>query len=302
MNLQDGGTYTFALEDEHWLTGGLLEDRVETPNMGGAFGEGDLDTIVIHYTAGANAASAIRSMTNPNHKASAHLVIGRDKSITQLVPFNRIAWHAGKSYFKEGDHEKVGLNRCSIGIEIDNAGQLKKNGHQYLSWFGRGYGEEDIFEGVHRNQTQATFWHRYTEEQIEIVAEVCSFLVENYTANGTQIKYILGHEEISPKRKIDPGPAFPLDKLRDRILRGNRDADVAEDDDEVEAAFAGRRAGVVTASKLNIRAEASSDAKKVGPPLEQGSRVQILEEKNSWYKVKAEVVCWVSKKHVDRLV
>ena len=302
MNLQDDGTYAFTVEDDHWLGGSLVEDRVETPNLGSAFEAGDLDTIVIHYTAGANAASAIRAMTNPNHKASAHLVIGRDKSITQLVPFDRIAWHAGKSYFKEGDVEKVGLNKYSIGIEIDNAGQLTKNGNQYLSWFGRSYGEDEVFEGVHRNQTQPTFWHRYTEEQIEIVSEICSFLVENYTANGTQIKYILGHEEISPKRKIDPGPAFPLDKLRDRILKGNRDDDVAEDSDEMDVVLAGRRTGVVTASKLNIRADASAGAKKVGPPLVQGSRVQILEEKKNWYKVKAEVVCWVSRKHVDRIV
>lgn len=300
MNLSDQNN-AFGLVDGHWLAGELVEERVETPNQGALFAQGALDTIVIHYTAGADAASAIRSMVNPAHKASAHLVIGRDLSVTQLVPFNRVAWHAGRSSYRRGDVEKVGLNACAIGIEIDNAGQFTKTGDRYFSWFGRRYDEDDVFEGVHRNQTESTFWHRYPEEQIALVESLCRFLVAHYTANDAQIEHILGHEEISPKRKIDPGPAFPLDKLRDRILQGNRDEE-GDEGDELDVELVGRRVGVVTATHLNVRSDASTEADKVGPPLKQGARVEILDEKNEWYKVKAQVVCWVSSKYVDRVV
>ena len=55
---------------------------------------------VLHYTAGASAESSVRWLCNPEAKASAHLVIGRDGSITQLVAFDRKAWHAGKSEWR----------------------------------------------------------------------------------------------------------------------------------------------------------------------------------------------------------
>ena len=69
----------------------------ESPNKRGLLKPSYL---VIHYTAGRNAASTINWLTNPDARASAHIVIGRDGSITQLVPFNRIAWHAGTSQWE----------------------------------------------------------------------------------------------------------------------------------------------------------------------------------------------------------
>jgi len=51
----------------------------------------------MHYTTGASKGSSVEHLTKPSAKPSAHLVIGRDGSITQLVPFNVVAWHAGKS-------------------------------------------------------------------------------------------------------------------------------------------------------------------------------------------------------------
>ena len=67
---------------------------VASPNVGGQIQHRYL---IIHYTAGPNADVAIRSLVNRDRPVSAHLVIGRDGSITQLVPFNRVAWHAGAS-------------------------------------------------------------------------------------------------------------------------------------------------------------------------------------------------------------
>ncbi len=92
---------------------------VETPNKGG-----DLSPryLVFHYTAGRSATSSINWLTNPESKASAHLVLARDGTITQLAPFNIKTWHAGLSHW-DG---LSGLNSSSIGIEMDNAGPRRK--------------------------------------------------------------------------------------------------------------------------------------------------------------------------------
>lgn len=258
-------------------------DFVESPNTSGPFKEGNLDTIVIHYTAGPSSKSSIRTLTDENVKASAHLVIGREGSITQLVPFDTIAWHAGKSSYGG----RIGFNKYSIGIEIDNAGVLTKNGTVYTSWFGRVYDERDVFVGIHRNQTTPKYWHRYTEEQITIVDEICRLLVKEYG-----ITQILGHEEISPHRKIDPGPAFPLDKLRDRIFHARRDQDV---DDEIEYPAD----GVVTASKLNIRSGPGAINRAIASPLRQGQKVKVLEKVNDWSRVSVQIEGWVANRYID---
>ena len=118
----------------HLLTGKGIR-FVKSPNISGIFKTSFPDAIIIHYTAGASAESSVRTLTNPAAKASAHIVIGRNGSITQLVPFNTIAWHAGKSSYDD----RHGYNNFSIGIEIDNAGLLTKVGESYQSWFGRIY-------------------------------------------------------------------------------------------------------------------------------------------------------------------
>ena len=97
----------------------------------------------IRYS-GNDADSAIRTLTGPKYKASAHLVIGRDGAITQLVPFDTVAWHAGISCW-EG---REGLNRLSLGIELDNAGALTRHGIRWRAWFGVEYDDEDVIEAV----------------------------------------------------------------------------------------------------------------------------------------------------------
>ena len=197
---------------DHLLQGGQTGQirLIESQNRGGLFKPGALDTVVIHYTAEKSVQSAVEVLCDPQREVSAHLVIGRDNSVVQLLPFDRMAWHAGRSCYGG----RVGFNQYSIGIEIDNAGQLTKDEGVYRSWFGQEYEEKAVFQGIHRNQSGPTYWHRYTEDQIEIVEDICVLLVREYN-----VRLILGHEEISPGRKIDPGPAFPLDEMRDRVLR-----------------------------------------------------------------------------------
>ena len=199
------------INEKHLLEGTGVAYR-ESPNHGGSFGPGLPDTIIIHFTAEESAEASVNGLCDPRSKASAHLVIGRDGSITQLVPFDTIAWHAGRSAYQG----RIGFNKYAIGIEIDNAGRLTKSGSQYRAWFGKTYPEGEVVEAVHRNESQPSCWHRYTNEQITIVRDLCILLVDTYPVDS-----ILGHEEISPGRKVDPGPAFPLDNLREQVLPPN---------------------------------------------------------------------------------
>lgn len=84
--------------------------------------------LVIHYTAATTAESAISWFMMPIAQASAHLLIGRDGTITQFAPFNVVAWHAGTSIW----NGIVGLNKHSIGIELVNAGRLAKAGDKFF--------------------------------------------------------------------------------------------------------------------------------------------------------------------------
>lgn len=258
--------------------------RQDSPNHSGKFAGGRPDSVIIHYTAGSSAESSVRTLCKPNGNASAHLVVGRDGSVTQLVPFDTIAWHAGRSSYKGRD----GFNKYSIGIEIDNAGRLTRSGNSYAAWFGRKYDVDDVVEAVHRNESETSFWHAYSEEQIQAVSEICEALIETYP-----IEMILGHEEIAPKRKSDPGPAFPLDKMREHLLMADRSQEEAE-----EAVVELGKSGMVTASRLNIRSSASRHAEMVAPPLEKGTLVEILGESDGWYEVETRTRGWVKQDFV----
>ncbi|MCB1955182.1 MAG: N-acetylmuramoyl-L-alanine amidase [Rhodocyclaceae bacterium] len=76
--------------------------------------------VVLHYTTNDDAATAIRTLTNPEREVSAHYLVGRDGRIVQLVDETRRAWHAGASFWA-GNRD---VNSASIGIELDN------NGHE----------------------------------------------------------------------------------------------------------------------------------------------------------------------------
>jgi N-acetylmuramoyl-L-alanine amidase len=138
--------------------------------------------------------------------------VGLDGAVTQLLSFDIIGWHAGVSSW-DG---REAFNQYSLGIEIDNAGQLEERDGRYLSWFGQEYPAEEVVHAIHRNQQEATYWQTYTPGQLEVVEELARLLVSTYG-----LRYILGHEEIAPDRKVDPGPAYPLEELRHKLLSGN---------------------------------------------------------------------------------
>ncbi len=266
---------------DYLVSGDNVRKMVPCAKTSGEFESKYPDTIVIHYTAGPYQ-SSLNTLVNPKVKASAHVLIDRDGSITQLIPFNEIAWHAGESSYGG----RSGYNKYSIGIEIVNSGPLTKSGNVYRSWFGAAYNPSDVVEAIHRNQSTPKYWHVFTAEQIETVRQLCAELIEAYP----NIKQILGHEEISPARKIDPGPAFPLDKLREQLLGSDRRSDGAAESPDT---------GRVVSQSLNIRNTPETDGMLVAQPLPKGTLVSIVDERNGWYKVRTTVEGWVFGKYLD---
>ncbi len=262
------------------LQGENIRKPIWTTKNSGKFEEGLPDSVIIHYTSGPYQPS-LNTLVNPRVKASAHVIVDRDGQITQLVPFDKIAWHAGSSSYGG----RIGYNKYSIGIEIVNSGPLTKSGNLYRSWFGAAYNPSDVIQAIHRNQTRPKYWHIYTEEQIQAVTELCRLLIEKY-----DVKQILGHEEIAPRRKTDPGPAFPLDRLRNNLLLSDRSEDSEESLPEQ---------GRIVANKLNIRETPTQNGEKVAKPLKKGAKVRIIDELNGWYKVATEVEGWVFGKYVE---
>ena len=229
---------------------------VESPNRSGKISAHEY--LVMHYTAGSDFDGSVAWMTQRRAKASAHLVIGRDGRIAQLVPFDRKAWHAGLSRW----NGQKGLNRYSIGIELDNAGVLHRQGDDWLSWFGRKIPQAEVVEATHKLDHEPKGWLAYTSEQLGVAMEVAATLVERY-----ELKEILGHDDIAPQRKRDPGPAFPMASFRSQILgRG----------DDEEPVFK-------TTANLNIRSGPGTGFDKLeGSPLPKGTRVLVLENNAQW--------------------
>lgn len=165
--------------------------------------------LIVHYTAGQTLDGAVSWFMNPAARASAHFVVASDGSIVQMVPLDRRAWHAGESRW---DGLKS-LNAHSIGIEIVNAGKLHRTSRGWVTWAERVVPEDEVTVATHKHESVATGWHEYTAEQIDAVLELGVAL---HAAFG--FKDVLGHDDIAPDRKKDPGPLFPLDALRGRLF------------------------------------------------------------------------------------
>ena len=202
---------------------GVAVEFKPTPNVSGSMTP---DTIVMHDTAsGLTMGGPVSWLCNPAAKASAHFVLGRDASVVQLAYTNRKTWHAGKSSL----YGRRNVNNFSVGIEMVNPGWLTSKDNGKTGTFSRGaptwdakeYGIRQVTDDAHPGRY---YWMAYTDEQIAAAFEICAALKAYYTG----IKYVVGHYDISPGRKVDPNPLFPMPRLRDYVLR-NRGPVVAEE-------------------------------------------------------------------------
>ncbi len=151
------------------------EEIIEAPSPN--FDERDqpVSMVVLHYTGMADAASAIERLRDPEARVSAHYVVAEDGQILRLVAEDKRAWHAGQSYWR-GRH---GVNGCSVGIEIVNPG------HEF------GY-------------------RPFPEEQMDALLPLLAAIVRRH---GVAPANVVGHSDIAPARKQDPGELFDWARL-----------------------------------------------------------------------------------------
>lgn len=145
--------------------------------------------IILHYTA-TNDEVGMRALTK-GQVSSHYLITTRDdEAIYNLVPLEKRAWHAGVSEF--GDRKN--LNDSSIGIEIVNKGV-------------KDYNENEKNYGFFIPEVE---YIEFSEGQIKKLGYLLETIIKKYNIKP---KDILGHSDIAPTRKIDPGPKFPWERL-----------------------------------------------------------------------------------------
>lgn len=229
-----------------------------SPNMGGELSSPTL--LANHYTAsgGVTGSGDVSYLSNPAAKASAHCVIGRAGDITQIVPFTRQAWHAGVSIWRG----RSGCNAFSIGIEYDNWGYLNQTmDFKYKSHSGTEVPSDRVIKAQHKNPAyaQLQWWETYTSEQIEAGIALTRAILDKYPT----ILEIVGHEDVSPGRKSDPGPAFPWNHFLS-----------ATQDRGDSTTFCAGVAANVNASILNVRGGPGTEYKVLGQ-LVRGTSVLV---------------------------
>lgn len=167
---------------------------------------------VIHYTVGLGARNVAAFMRDPSMEfISAHLLISRSGHIIQMVPFSHVAYHAGKSTYRG----RSSCNNFSLGIELENPGPVTRQPDgswkttQGQRWDG------GVVEAQHKSGhvKSWTHWAEYSDEQIDLCAHVCALWHEHYG-----IVDVVGHDDVAPGRKSDPGPAFPMRALQAAVF------------------------------------------------------------------------------------
>tara|TARA_B100001989_G_scaffold128627_1_gene90952 strand:- start:3151 stop:3870 length:720 start_codon:yes stop_codon:yes gene_type:complete len=126
------------------------------------------DLIILHYTGMESAEDAFERLSNAEDKVSAHYIVYEDGAFDTIIPESLRAWHAGHSYWKG----ETDINSYSVGIEIVNPG------HEF------GY-------------------RPFPQEQMKVVLDLCRDIISRH-----EIRYVLGHSDIAPERKTDPGELF----------------------------------------------------------------------------------------------
>jgi len=159
----------------------LARRAVASPNFGERRGGAPVDMLVLHYTGCPSAESALLWMCSPDSQVSAHYLVDEDGEIIQLVDEAARAWHAGAAFWAG----ETDVNSRSVGIEIQNPGHLECP------------------------------LPPYPDAQMEAVVALCRDIM---VRRGISPLRVVGHSDVAPARKTDPGEHFPWRRLAEEGL------------------------------------------------------------------------------------
>lgn len=158
-----------------------MDDIIDAPSPNFDARRAPVSILVLHYTGMGDAAQAIAWLRNPVSKVSSHYVVAEDGQVVRLVDEAQRAWHAGRSSWREVTSD---VNSASVGIEIVNPG------HEF------GY-------------------RPFPDVQMRSVIALSTDIVARHRIRPS---HVVGHSDIAPARKQDPGELFPWEMLAARGL------------------------------------------------------------------------------------
>lgn len=168
------------------------------------------EVAIVHYAVTESAGATARVLEGSPY--SCHVTIDSTGRVIQQVPFNRAAWHAGKSSYKGRDD----CWRFTLGIEVSNPGPLVTGPDGRLrTTYGKVWTAGSVAK-LHKHPKAPPLWQNwaeYSQVEVDLVAEICELWRQTYG-----ITDVVGHDDIAPGRKFDPGPAFPMRWLHETIF------------------------------------------------------------------------------------
>ena len=238
------------------------------------------EVVVLHYTAGYDLDSAVNHFlnTDTDRRASAHFVVDVDGTIVQMVSTEEVSWHAGRGVYRG---QSGGFNDRSIGIEIVNPGyHFKRADGTFENWNRRSASAARLapFPGMTEAADpwvgpRAVYWPNFPDPQVDAVEQLVRTLVESYAT----IQDIVGHRDVDPveKLRVDPGPAFPMRRIRMLLADPRGDRNPGEG-----------RVAVSADGVLNVRGGPGTGFDRLDwGPLKRDDAVRIVAAQGDWLKI-----------------
>lgn len=278
---------------DHYIDG---VQRVSTNKHGG---EITPLFLVMHFTSGWSTLGDIATLSKDPTPASAHIVLSREGTCYQLIPFNKKAWHVGPS----ASHGYKMLNDMSIGLEISNIGYVKElSDGSFMDEYGNRIDADGKFKNSGRvTSSPPSTWHEqyhprlahgaryrwepYDERQLAYLDNLVPAILAKYPT----IRWIVSHEEVDTRGwKTDPGFMFPM-KRYTKLL----------DDKSVSLGDIVFR---VTVNQLNVRSGPSVKADAFDY-LNKGQVVTEVDASGDWTHVKydGDKDGWVATRYLQPL-
>lgn len=283
-------------DDNGWLDGAVrqpTENRSQRPNS--------REVVVLHYTAGYDLDSAVRHFMNAEaeRRASAHFVVDVDGTIVQMVATSEVSWHAGRGVYRG---RSGAFNDRSIGIEIVNPGyHFRRADGTFENWDHKPASAAKLapFPGMTEARdewvgSRPQFWPNFPAPQVDAVANLVGALLAAYPS----LNDIVGHRDVDPveKLRVDPGPAFPMRRIRMLL------ADPRGDRGEYDA-----RVDVSPDGVLFVRGGPGTGFDKLDwGPLRRDDPVRVVGAEGRWHRVRVErggesLEGWCFADHIERV-
>lgn len=202
-NLEEPERPSQAEKNKNSLWYPFAQTNFPKSRVRGDYRHGHPEGAIVHFTAGRRNGLE-NGLSYQAKQGYTYFLIDKDGNVGQNFPLNKWGYHAGVSYWPNLGSS---VSKYLVGIEIQAAGKLDENNK---SWFGEVYQEKDVRNILQdKHNINRGRYHKYTEKQEEALINLLLWLKSNNESTFS-FDYVLGHDEVSPNRKNDPGGALSM--------------------------------------------------------------------------------------------